>query len=108
MLKAYIVTFNQPGLLEPFNYQTFHQFLLGYPDLSDWWHYLKCTYIVLLPIGSNASQLTQYLLPYFKKINFFVIEVNLQNHNGLLHPDAWKWINDKIRQGVSYNYDDIL
>ena len=108
MLKAYIITFNQPALLDPFNYEKFHQYLLNYSFIKDWWHYLKCTYIVITPAGVNASNLTEYLQQYLKQINFLVIEVKLENHNGLLHPDAWKWINNQIAKSRISPYKDLL
>ena len=102
MQKVYLITFNQPLPLDFFDYSKFHGFLLSYPRITDWWHYLKTTYIVVTDSLVTASDLTNFLIPQYKNLQFLVIEVNLQNHNGLLHPDAWKWINARLSH--KYNF----
>jgi hypothetical protein len=105
MQKVYLITFNQPTILEFFDFAKFHSQLLSYPYVTDWWHYLKTTYIIITNPFVTASDVTKHLLPLMKQINFLVIEVNLQNHNGLLHPDAWKWINSRL--DPTYNLGPI-
>lgn len=96
MKKVYLITFNQPLPLEFFDYEKFHKYLISNPRITDWWHYLKTTYLVVTDPFVSAYDLTNFLMPHYKNLQFLVIEVNLQNHNGLLHPDAWKWINSQL------------
>lgn len=105
MQKVNLITFNQPPLLEFFDYQRLHNYLLSYPRLIDWWHYLKSTYLVTTNPYITATDLSNFLLKEYKSLHSLVIEVNLQNHNGLLHPDAWKSINSKLN--VRHNLEPL-
>ncbi len=66
------------------------------PLLLDWWHYLPNVYLVETNSPSRIKSLTQEILNTYKGLRFFVVKVDLTDHNGVLNKDAWTWISKKI------------
>ena len=85
---AYILTFDRDDLR---NYQIIHDKIISLPDIVNWWHYIKSSYI-LIASTSNASNLQNQIKAVIPNKRFFLVEVDLINSNGWLPPKAWDWI----------------
>jgi hypothetical protein len=92
----YVIVYNnsQPQ----FNINEVHNFITKNLNIIDWWHYLPTVYIVSSKSGINAKDLADPITQRFPGLIFFISQVNLNDHNGVLPKDAWDWINNKIRQ----------
>lgn len=88
--KVYIITYNP---LEPFNKVTFHKYIEslfagGY--ITDWWHYIDETYLVVSNLDINI--LYNAIFPGVPQRYLLIIEVNPDNSQGWLPPNAWAWL----------------
>lgn len=95
MNKAYILTFDRKRLIDTFNYEIFHEQLTNAKGIVSWWHYLDCTYILIVEYTATAKNICDYVRTIIGGKEFFVCEVNLYNYNGFLNPEAWKWIEEE-------------
>lgn len=86
--KAYILTFDRDDML---NYKEIHDKIISLPDLTNWFHYIKSSYI-LITTAQSASILSGKIKPFMPDKRFLVVELNLNNRNGWLPNDAWDWI----------------
>ena len=98
--KAYIITFDHGGFFDKFDYTKFHNQLINSPQILDWWHYLKSTYIVIVDWNIEASHISNFILLTLPGKHFFVSELQLRNHNGWLPKQAWDWINMHLEQNL--------
>ena len=89
MNKVYIITFNTD---EPFNMVTFHDYITSlYPNkIIDWWHYIHTTYLIVSPLDVNS--LYNLIFPGVPQRYLLVVEIDPNNAQGWLPPDAWKWL----------------
>ncbi|MFA7252348.1 MAG: hypothetical protein WC027_00630 [Candidatus Paceibacterota bacterium] len=90
MNKVYIITYNP---VEPFNKALFHNYIKSLHNnnyISDWWHYIDETYLVVSSLPVN--QLYNATFPGVPGRYIFIVEVNLNNAQGWLPPNAWVWI----------------
>ena len=94
-MKTYIVTFEKEGILDSFNYVSFHEKLTTAQGVISWWHYLGTTYILSVPDTATATSVTQYILAIAPNKKFFVAKVDLKDHGGWLPKEAWDWINNQ-------------
>jgi hypothetical protein len=59
-----------------------------------WWHYMKWTWLIYT--DKTVQQVTDNLTPLMKgKGRMLVAELH-RPYQGLLVPDAWKWINERV------------
>jgi hypothetical protein len=59
-----------------------------------WWHYMKATWLV--HTTRTAQQVAEALTPVMKEKGRMLIAELHRPYQGLLVPDAWKWINDRV------------
>jgi hypothetical protein len=95
MNKAYIITFERKRLLDTFNYETFHEQLVNAKGIKSWWHYLDCTYIIIVDYNTTSKNVCDFIQKIIGGKEFFVCELNLNNYNGFLNPVAWRWIEEE-------------
>lgn len=96
--KAYIITIDKGGLLGGFNAKNFHDRLVNAKGVISWWHYIDNTYIIIVKYGVTAANVMDLVRSIEKNRKFFICELNLNNHNGILPQDAWDWINKQNTQ----------
>ncbi len=94
-MKAYIITFDKGGGPDRFNYAEFHRMLTTAQGVQSWWHYLQGTYIIIVEDDNTASNVAEYVRSIAKGKSFFTARIDLHDHDGLLNPDAWKWIDEQ-------------
>lgn len=92
----YIIVYNNSQL--QFDSAVIHKFITKNLNINDWWHYLSNVYIVGAKSGVNAKNLADSITQNFPGLIYFITQVNLYDHNGVLPKNAWDWINNKIRQ----------
>jgi hypothetical protein len=66
------------------------QSLFSLGHISDWWHYLNDAYLVATQ--HDVNQLYNAVFPGVPKRNLLIIEVDPNNAQGWLPPEAWQWI----------------
>jgi len=98
--KFYIVTIDVGGMMDSFNYKSFHEKLIGAKGVNAWWHYLESTYILKVEYGITAHNIGEYIQKIAPNKRFFVCELNLGDHNGWLPQEAWEWIRDNNNPGL--------
>jgi hypothetical protein len=91
MNKLYLITYKtNPS----FNSVTFHNYVKALHEkkwISDWWHYTDNAYIVAS--NQEVQKLYNAAAPGMKGIQYvLIIELNPNNRQGWLPPDAWKWL----------------
>jgi hypothetical protein len=86
--KVYILTYDRE---EGADNIAFHNKLIKLPEVLNWFHYVKSSYIIVSNV-QNASTLSSKIQKFIPSSNFFVMELNPVNSNGLLVPKAWDWI----------------
>ena len=59
-----------------------------------WWHYLDSTWIVVT--NEDASQIWERLASTIDKNDYLLVIEVLDNVQGWLPKDAWKWIHDNV------------
>ena len=91
--KAYIIIYTKGGVLDTFDYKAFHNSLTADKAIINWWHYIDNTYIIITANNVTATGVSSFIKELMPNKQFLVSELNLQNHNGWLPEDAWKWIN---------------
>lgn len=62
---------------------------------GDWWHYLESTW--LIATNETASQVWDRISPAIDKNDRVLIIEVVNNKNGWLAPEAWDWINERLR-----------
>ncbi len=90
MNKVYLITYNPT---EPFNKALFHNYiqsLYANKYISDWWHYMDETYMVVSSLDVN--KLYSAIFPGVPQRYLLIIEVNANNAQGWLPKDAWTWL----------------
>lgn len=89
MAKAFLITFDPP--LD--GAQELHKIIDSSVSITDWMHFIKCTYIVI-STATYASDLYDRIRPSLGDANLLVIEIDLSaSHQGWLPQKAWDWIN---------------
>lgn len=97
MNKVYLITYN-PGL--SFNKTIFHNYissLFKQGHISDWWHYIDETYLVVSSLEVN--QLYNLVFPRVPKRYLLIIEVNTNNAQGWVPKGAWEWLQKYQTKG---------
>ena len=61
---------------------------------SKWWHYLDSTWIVIT--NESAQQIWNRLAKHIDKNDYILIVEILDNVQGWLPKDAWKWIRANV------------
>ena len=92
--KAYIVTLEKGLLLDVFPDKNFHNQITTTEGVLNWWHYIDNVYLLIVNANITATSLSKYIMEIAPKRQFFVVEVDLTNHNGILPQEAWNWINN--------------
>lgn len=89
MNKVYIVTFNTDT---PFNVLVFDSYIKSlYPKyITDYWHYIHTTYLVVSSLDVNS--LYNAIFPGVPQRYLLIVEINPNNSQGWLPPDAWIWL----------------
>ena len=89
--KIYILTFDRDG--EGVDYSELHNKIISMPEIIDWFHYIKSSYIIVTNV-ENATYLNDKLFEIFT-IRYLLVEVKLANSNGRLPKQGWEWIMTK-------------
>lgn len=89
MNKLYVVIYNTQG---NFSEAVFHSYMTSlYPNyISDWWHHTNTAYIIASTL--NVGQLYSLIYPGVPMKNLLIIEVDPNNAQGWLPPQAWQWL----------------
>lgn len=94
-VRVYIIN----GTFAQVNIPAFAQYLYDSADIIAYWNYIPLVYCVKSRL--TATELAQKLMSFFYPAHFLIGEVNAQNLNGILPPDAWQWFylehHEKIR-----------
>jgi hypothetical protein len=97
--KAYILVFDKDEI----DANQLHSAIEAHQNngsIYNWWHFIKTCYILIS--NKTADDLAKSIgnsIVSAKK--FLLIEVNMNNRQGWLNEDAWKWINDN--KGNTYS-----
>lgn len=78
-----------------FNPSDIHKTITTVVRTTDWWHYLPNVYIVTTPLFVYSRQIANTIRTAHNGLKFFIVRVDLSDHNGVLNKDAWDWINKK-------------
>ena len=92
--KPYLIVVDKGGILSSFNPKTFHTHLTSANGIYSWWNYLDSTYIVIADPLADATSIAEYIRLFIPKRRFFVVAVDIKDHDGFLQKSAWKWIKD--------------
>lgn len=68
-----------------------HRIIKDSVYITDWWHYLPSTYILVSAYTLDTIQ--KQIRDKWPDNHFLLIEVNRLNHNGWLPQEAWDWLN---------------
>lgn len=90
MASLFLITFDNRKLIDTL---PFHQTILNLPGISDWWHYIPGTYLVVAE--TDVNEITRYINLKHSTLKFLVIKTDLENSNGVLQPEAWDWIKER-------------
>ena len=63
------------------------------PDISNWWHHLKGTYILLTKDHITAEKVRVFFHQFFPNEHCFIIELKSTDYSGWLPQQAWDWMN---------------
>lgn len=91
---AYILTFDREDNL---NYKDIHDKIIAIEGITNWFHYIKSSYIFITTITS-ATTLQEQIMKIIPSKRFLLVEVNLKNRNGWLPPEAWSWIKKQTEK----------
>lgn len=92
-MSDYLIVYNHNQ--QNFNSSDIHRVITNLDGNSDWWHYLPNVYIV--SSAKTEQFIADKIISEFPGLLFLVVQVNLNNHNGVLPKDAWEWIKKKTR-----------
>lgn len=85
--KAYILVFDRDDKVD---YTKFHNELVGLPQIENWFHYLKSSYVLISRL--SASSLNDKVADLVPGKRLLIVELNLKNHDGFLPQKAWDWL----------------
>lgn len=89
----YIVVYNNDQ--SDYDPGAIHSFITSIDGVTNWWHYLPNTYIL---VTQNSSQfLADVLVAQFPGLLFFITRVDLRDTNGVLAKSAWDWITTQTK-----------
>ncbi len=99
--KAYILVFEKDGI----DINQLHSAIEAHYNngsIANWWHFIKTCYILIS--NKTADDLAKSIgNSIVSEKTFLLIEVNMNNRQGWLNEEAWKWINDnKVNPFSSY------
>jgi hypothetical protein len=92
--KAFILTFDRDNAVD---YKQFHEKLTTLPEIINWFHYIKSSYI-LISSEESATKLNEKIVQLLSKHpgkSWLLLEVELKNKNGRLVAKAWEWLNNQ-------------
>lgn len=89
----YLITYDHTQTV--FSLSDIHKTITTNPRVSDWWHYLPNVYIVSVGLFVHSKQIADAIRTSHNGLKFFVVKIDLSDHNGVLNKDAWDWINKK-------------
>jgi hypothetical protein len=71
-------------------------------QIFNWWHYIKSCYILISNHSADSlAKSIGNIIVSSKK--FLVLEINMNNRQGWLKEEEWKWLNDnKIDSSTSF------
>ena len=90
-MKFYIVVFDRkPGA----KYTEFHETFVKHQAITNWWHYIKSSYIIGTEMSENelADHFTRSAEQHGLPKTHLVVRVVLGESQGRLVKDAWDWI----------------
>jgi hypothetical protein len=82
---TYIINFFAEGV----DFWTLNRHLHDSRDIIAYWNYIPLVYCVKSYL--SATELAAKLQPYFPRGGFMIAEINANNMNGILPPEAWSW-----------------
>ncbi len=89
----YLITYDHTQTV--FSPTDIHKTITTMPHVTDWWHYLPNVYIVSARLLTHSKELADVIRTAHNGLKFFIVRVDLSDHNGVLNKDAWDWINKK-------------
>ena len=103
MKKAYLLAFE---ILPNKDYKQIHKGLDDVSEITDWWHFISNTYLIIseLPIKDLGPRLREIL----KQNTHILIEVKLDQYEGLLPKQAWEWIVSRSKSLSPIALSDLL
>ena len=95
-MKNYLIIFDnaQPG----YDFTFFHNFIVNSPQVNDWWHHFANVYVITTSL--DAKIIADSIITNFPGLRFFVLNINFNEYNGVLHTNAWNWIKQKKGQFI--------
>ena len=88
---AYALMFDTDDNLD---YNDIHKKITSLPDLYSWFHYLRCSYVLISEVDTNA--ITQEMIKIIPNKRFLIFRIDLKSRNGWLPKEAWDWIEKMI------------
>ena len=91
MRKIYLITYNAD--IHFFGKRMFHDHINSLCRggvITDWWHYVTDTYIVVSDLGINS--IYNNIFPIIPGKGLFIVEINTKNIQGWLPQNAWDWL----------------
>lgn len=90
----YLIVYNTDQV--SFEPNKIHESIVNLAPGTDWWHYIPNAYLVSTNLSSK--QIADRIIKSLPGLLFFVTKVDLNDVNGVLHKNAWDWINNKIKK----------
>lgn len=91
MTKHFVVIFGRDSNKD---YRNFHKDFVGDARISNFWHYIKSSYLIITSMSENelSKHFSKCARKYGISTTHLVIEIDLSRRQGMLTKDAWKWI----------------
>ena len=97
--KAYVIILD-PGFLKDLfneNVKNFHASLVKDPGVIAWLHFLSHSYLIVVDKNIPAANISNFIQQTIPGKQHLVIEVNLDNQQGILTPEARDWIRQFVK-----------
>ncbi|MBI5394362.1 MAG: hypothetical protein HZA91_03605 [Verrucomicrobia bacterium] len=81
------------------SYKGFHDAFVAHQSIYRWWHYLKNSYIIGtdLSVGDLSRHAGACFEQHQLSNTHLILSVDLTERQGMLPPDAWKWIRENAK-----------
>lgn len=90
-MNKYLITYDLKSPSSLPEYQALHKEIKSIS--GSWWHYLESTWIIK-NTPMKAREISDKLTSHLKSGDrLLVVKIDVSDKQGLLPPDAWKWLN---------------
>lgn len=90
-MKAFLISFDYSAD-KATKLMAFHKKIKEDNDISNWWHHLKGTYILLTTDHITAEKIRVFFHQFFPNEHCFIIELKQADYGGWLPQQAWDWM----------------